>query len=214
MAKVDPRDFLLNTDYEMDKLVLLKQGEFTSSIEIPHNLSFTPLPFGVWSTDEDFDSVNTIGAVDPNDEPWYTPALGVECYADATKIKLTSSGNTNNTKIYYRIYAFEPDDSKNNAPFTSQKAKKFILNTDYNYCKVKAHGVFTASGQSYEHNLGYLPQVMAWYVTTADQKVYPLMSSSEFTNVKLKVTDTQIIAGDFWAGYFNKIYWKVYYDEA
>ena len=213
--KIDPRDFLLNTDYEMDKIILVKTGNLTSSVEIPHNLDFIPLPFGVWSTDPDFNSCNPIGSTDPNSEPGYTPQLGVECYADSTKVKITASNNTGNATIYYRLYAFMPNDVNKNAPTTGRNSKLFVLNTDYNYNKICAKGVFTQSNESYTHNLGYIPQVMAWYrYTVGGTKIYPLMQSSEYTNVYMNVDDTKIQFGNFWAGVIDKVYWRIYYDEA
>jgi hypothetical protein len=215
MAK--PTDFLLNTDFELDKIILFKQGDFTSSIEIPHNLKFIPLVFGVWSTDEDFSSVNTLGVEDYGSEPGYTPILSVGCYATSSIIKLTSIGNTNNTKLYYRLYGFEPDGSHNNAPYTSRKASQFVINTDYNYLKLFKTGVFTQDGEEFTHNLGYIPQVMAWDESSlyGETRITPIQSYSEFTGYGTKITDTKIIAGSLLDyGLIDKIYWRIYYDKA
>ena len=222
MAKVDPRDFLLNTDYELDKIALVKTGSYVGSIQIPHNLSFTPLPFGIWSTDEDFTTTHALGAFETSGEPGYTPPLGVECIAQPDKITLTSRGEGNNTtRVYYRLYGFEPSDINENAPTTSEFANTFQLNTDFNYRKLKATGEFTQTGQSFAHNLGYLPQVMAWskYADSPDFPAYrngiePITSASYFTNYKLEVTPTIIQTGEIFEGLEEKIIWRIYYDEA
>lgn len=213
---VDPRDFVLNTDYEMDKIVLFKQGSFTQSLQIPHGLSYTPLPFGVWSLDSDFNSTNTISGIDSNPEIPYTPMLSVSLIANSTNLVLNSASNTNNAPIYYRIYAFEPSTSTKDAPSTSTNANKFILNSDYNYAKLLASGEFTTTGQEYQHNLGYLPQVLAWmqYPKNGEEVTEFMAISSEFTNVKLIVTENKIQCGNLWSQILDKIHWRIYYDEA
>lgn len=213
----NPKDFLLNTDYEMDKIILVKTGSFTGEANIPHDLGFIPLPFGVWSTDQDFTTVNTLGVSDSGSEPGYTPRLGVDCEAYSDKIRLLASGNGSDTAtIYYRLYALEPPNSSASIATTSGLADKFILNTDYNYRKLKAEGEFTQDGQEYTHGLGYIPQVMAWawFDTGSKQGIYPIMSASNFTDFKITVTSDKIIAGDITNIITKKVYWRVYYDEA
>lgn len=213
----NPNDFLLNTDYEMDKIILVKEGDFTSTAEIAHGLSYTPLVFGVWSTDKNFDSVNTLGWTDDNAQVGYVPVLSVECYATSDKIKLTSAGNTNNQTLYYRIYGFQPDSAKGNAPQTASKANQFILNTDYNYLKLFKSGEFTSPNEEFTHNLGYIPQVMAWADMTLGgvNRIQPLETASEFTDFGLNVTDTKIKAKSLISpGLVNKIYWRIYYDKS
>lgn len=213
---VDPRKTLFNSDYQSDKIVYFKEGTFITTDTIQHGLSFTPLVFGVWSTDSDFSSVNTLGELDTGTDPGYVPVLSAECQANSTTISLQSAGNTQNSTLFYRVYAFEPDDSTADVAATSDKAKTFILNTDYNYCKLKDTGVFTQANQEFSHNLGYIPQVMAWvrfiYPSTFIQ---PLSGASEFTNYGLTVTTNKLIFGNIpIPGLIDKIYWRIYYDEA
>lgn len=215
----NPRDFLLNTDYEMDKIVLVKTGSFTTTTEFNHNLSFMPLVFGVWSTDSNFNSVNTLGELDSSTEVGYSPILSVECVANSSTVKLTSAGNTNNATLYYRVYAFEPSDSSNSVPSTNTDAKEFILNTDYNYRKLMKAGVFTQAQEEFSHNLGYIPQVLAWVqwgnFGGQEVRIQPLVFSSNQTNFNLTVTSTKIKLGDtLIPGLIQKVYWRIYYDEA
>ena len=213
----DPRDFLLNTDYELDKIILVETGSFVNTKTIPHSLGFIPLPFGVWSTDENFSSVNSIGVEDSSAEAGYTPKLGVNCTAYSDRLELTASGDGSaTTTIYYRLYAFEHSDSQATIPTNSDLAKTFILNTDYNYRKLKATGSFTQDNEEYSHDLGYIPQVMAWikYKANMGGGVQPLMSASEYTNIKLTVTNSKLIAGEVVNAFTEKIYWRIYYDEA
>lgn len=215
----NPKDFLLNTDYEIDKIILVKTGSFTKNVYIPHDLGFIPLPFGVWSTDPDFTTVNTLGVSDINSQPGYTPRLGVECEAYDDKVRIIASGDgSTTTTIYYRLYALEPPGLNATIAATSDLANKFVLNTDYNYRKLKAEGIFTQTGEEYAHNLGYIPQVMAWVESPvpADpdkRAIAPMTFASNFTGYKITVTDTKIIGGK--TGVFgDKYYWRVYYDKA
>lgn len=213
----NPEDFLLNTDYEMDKIVLVKTGSFTSTEEIDHGLSYTPLVFGVWSTDENFDNVNTLGWTDSSPQVGYTPALSVECYATSTKIKLTSAGNTNNDTLYYRVYGFAPDGANYNSPKTSTKASQFILNTDYNYLKLYKTGEFTTPNEEFKHNFGYIPQVMAWAEMNigGETRIQPLEVASEYTDFGIIVTDQMIKAKSLIVpGTVDKLYWRIYYDKS
>ena len=211
----NPNDFLLNTDYEMDKIVYFKSGEFTDETSFAHNLDFTPLIFGVWSTDADFRSSNTLGQASV-DAYVGTPPLSVYTNEKNGTIKIKSRGQDSaTTKIYYRIYAFEPPESTKNAPHTSSHAKNFILNTDYNYRKLKKAGVFTSDGEEYIHNLGYYPHVMAWIKYKPDFQdglLEPFVWASNVTQNYFIITDNKIkvkIEPDW----VDKIYWRLYYDE-
>ena len=213
---IDPRKFLINTDYEMDKIIYFKQVKFTSSVEILHGLPFTPLAFGVWSTDENFNSVNPLGELDSGSEQGYQPLLSVECKATASTIKLTSAGNTSNSDIYYRVYAFEPAGSTAQISPTTAPAQKFALNTDYNYCKLMQTGTFTQSNESFAHNLGYIPQVLAWveYKPSSSGAIQPITFGSEDTGFKITVTNNAIQIGNIMSAFTEKIHWRIYYDEA
>lgn len=213
-----PTDFLLNTDYEMDKIVYFKSGEFTGNTEFEHNLSFEPLIFGVWSTDSDFNSSNALCLLSTSSIPGATDPLGVYAYVrgDNGHIKIESMGDGSaNTKIYYRIYAFEPSESHSSAPHTSSAAKQFVLNTDYNYRKLKASGTFTQGSEEYQHNLGYIPHVEAWikWSSYLGGDLDHLNWASKFNDIYLTVTTEKIQLSPIRSGIIDKIYWRVYYDE-
>ena len=225
MSKVDPNDFLLNTDYELDKIILVKTGDFIQSANIKHGLSFTPLVFGVWSTDKDFTTTNTLGPV-PEESPTpgaYTPPLGVGCRANDNKIMFYTAGEGNTTtRVYYRLYAFAPSKQNVNAPLTSSQAKQLILNTDYNYRKIKDQGEFTQSNINYKHGLGYIPQVMAW-IQYADlpnfpdysNAIEPLADTSFYTDYRFIITNDEIkVPSNFPFSLIAKVIWRIYYDEA
>lgn len=212
----NPNDFLLNTDYEMDKITYFSSGSFTGTTSFPHNQKYAPLVFGVWSTTEDFSNSSPLGPVVTASDPNASTPLGIELLSKSDNIQLTSYGDgKDNTKIYYRVYGFEPYGVYESAPHTSKDAKKFILNTDYNYRKLKASGEFTQSGQEYAHNLGYLPHVMAWVKFkpgVVDGAIMPLNSASEFTEIYMNVT-TDKIKVSFSTVLIEKVYWRIYHDE-
>lgn len=203
--KVDPRDFLLNTDYEMDKIVYFKEGELNSGqydIDIPHNLKFTPLIFGVCAFKSDFSDSRSV----PYQQITANTTISFTALANVTNIRLSYTGSNNPGKIYYRIYAFEPTDSHAKVGGTSKNAKQFILNTDYNYCKLYKAGI-TTGATTLKHNLGYLPQVLAW--RTANGWTSPVefaYESDSSQNVVVK-TDSVVFPG-------ANFHYRIYYDEA
>lgn len=196
----DPRDFLLNTDYEMDKIILYKTGEApeNENISIPHNLSFTPLMFGICSRTPDFAETYSI----PMEAITSDGQLDFDLWADDENIYIWYIGTS--PKIYYRIYAFEPSNSRAHTPHTSNNAHQFILNTDYNYCKLKEKGVVdTTNGPvTIDHNLNYIPQVLVW---TDDGALVNTNARSQYVTV----TDQSITIST------NGIaHYRIYYDEA
>lgn len=217
----NPKDFLLNTDYELDKIVLVKTGSFTNSVDISHTLSFTPLAFGVWSFDSNFTTTNSLGDSALATEYGYTPPTTVNCRSFSNKITLKASGeNATTATIYYRLYAMAPPGTNADAPTTSDLANQFILNTDYNYRKLNATGTFAQPGQSYSHNLGYLPQVMAWvqYKNLPDlpnynRAIQPMLTSA--SDYGIIVTNSAIrLPTDFPFELIDSVIWRIYYDEA
>lgn len=59
----DPKNFLLNSDYPIDKVIKVISGSFTANanvyttINVPHNLPELPLIIPQWSTTPDFSIV-------------------------------------------------------------------------------------------------------------------------------------------------------------
>lgn len=213
MAKVDPRDFLLNTDYELDKIILYKTGSLNNGdydVSVPHGLPFTPLIFGVCAFSEDFSDPKTI--------PYFYQTTNdftqFNALAFSSDIKLSfSSTDASLTKIYYRIYAFEPTESAAKVASTSKFAEQFILNTDYNYCKLFKRGVTTGGDATIAHNLGYIPQVLAWeersgliYPINESAPEDPQMNMPEY----ISVSDTSVTIKSS----ADKVHYRIYYDEA
>jgi len=208
MAKVDPRDFLLNTDYEMDKIIYFREGTLNAGqydIDYPHNLPFTPLLFGVCAFNQDFSDSRSV----PFQQLTHDNSIDFHAYANATNVRLSYINYAGTpSKIYYRLYGFEPSDSHAKVGGTSKYAKNFILNTDYNYCKLFKKGITTPTS-TVAHNLGYLPQVLAWGESTAGWTA-PIETST--TGGYIAVTNTTV-AFQYPSG-MNKMHYRIYYDEA
>ena len=242
--KVDPRDFLLNTDHEMDKIIYFKQDKLTpnayGSVTIPHNLGFAPLIMGVWSRTEDFANPQKFHLglyLDPNTN---TPVIdSIRCTVTENDILLEQYAVQGNFDYYVRLIGFEPSDSHRKLGKTSQNARQFILNTDYNYLKLYKSGVEnivvdpTYTGTeliTIQHNLGYRPQALFW-VENSSQGNY---SVSAFDLVKLPSTTTfegssQTSQKEMIESYpdrfvirpplpqfgdTHKLHYRIYYDEA
>lgn len=199
--KINPKDFLLNTDYEMDKIVYYTTGEMTpGSKSITHNLGFTPLLFGVGAFNSDFS--------DSRMSPYisWSPTVSFQFSSNNTYINFNYSNSGSSTKkLYYRIYAFEPADSYHKVPATTKYAKEFIINTDYNYCKLYKKGVATGD-LTIKHNFGYIPLVLAWdygnnttYHWFNDVSDYITVTETE---VRIKNSNSN-----------GKVQYRIYYDE-
>lgn len=217
MAKVDPRDFLLNTDYEMDKIVYFTEGSLNSGqtdISIPHKLGFAPLIFGICAFNEDFSDARGI----PYQYQTTSDFVAFEANSSSTDIKVSfNTANGQPPKVYYRICGFEPAGLKNKLAPTSKYAKNFILNTDYNYCKLYKSGTINASDvTTITHNFGYLPQVMIW--RESNGRISPFNDSQWYSTdlgdtFGVEVTDTYVKIKAANIG-LDKVHYRIYYDEA
>ena len=163
-------DFLVSTDYPLDKIVYMTSGSFVlpgysglgTITQVPHFLPFRPLVIGTWSTDANFTTSKECFA------PIYTDIDGtyVEASADNTYVYLNGInyivGAANKT-IYFRVYGFMPSDVNLDAPYTSATADSFELSTDFNYTKLYYNDIIPATATAtITHNFGYRPQVIAW----------------------------------------------------
>lgn len=228
MAK--PQDFLLNTDYEMDKIILVKEGlmDGPGTVTVPHKLPFRPLVFGLCSFNSDF-SVPKPSPFRQDPEyigsptPYIRYRVSFTMYAEGNNINITYSNlNSSSTPIYYRIYAFEPSDRNEKLPPTKNYATLFSINTDNDYRKLYKKGhVEIGKTVTFQHDFGYIPQVMLWYdlpnfgeggyatnvFSISDTNENQLYASNR--EVKIQYPAQQ---GDMYNN--AKIYYRIYYDEA
>ena len=106
------KDFLVNSDYPLDKVVYTTTGIATSAtdfvdITIPHGLSFMPLPVVQWSLVSDF---TTCYEVTERGSELIPPSFPYICtmQADSTNILLGFDELSFGVlpTIYYRIFCF------------------------------------------------------------------------------------------------------------
>lgn len=198
---VNQRDFLLNTDYEMDKIVFYRSGSALPGQEvvISHGLSFTPLIIVVCSFNSDFSSQMTNPFLQFTDDG----IVQIQFAVSDGVIYLQSYRNepSPNQRMYYRIYAFEPSNSTGTVPSTSDVAKEFIVNTDYNYCKLYQKGVAN-SDKTITHNLGYIPLVMAW------------SGGTEVWRAELDGDHVAVTSSTVKIKTSIPVHYRIYYDEA
>lgn len=223
---VDPRNFLLNTDYPLDKIVYITSGSatvnFSDEITIAHGLGFAPLVFGIWSLDSDFSTSQEFDMMSSDlyssNYPYVT-----RLEADATNIYASfQNSEFVDETFYYKLFALEPTDSTADIAPTSSDASaaSFVLNTDLNYLKLHSSGIKVVSSapDTVTHGLGYIPVVMLWqegggthansiypinqptiYVHADYVAGYPLTPSVTTTTISFPVTGT--------------FHWRVYCDE-
>lgn len=223
-------DFLLNTDYPLDKVIWMDSGSVTIpaydtyGLYINHGLPFTPLAKGRWTTD------STWGvSYEMNGGPIDTSPTAPHAYTYATSISSTStqvifgakSYKSTSTTIYYRLWALMPSTVNDEVAHTSSTLNNFIINTDVNYSKLYLSGVTSytttvSNVQTINHNLGYRPQVMAW----SEQRgvVYDKTFSSIFSGVlqngavNVGTNTVDFIAPDFLGGIPIRYHYRIYID--
>lgn len=240
MSKTDPRNFLLNTDYGMDKIIYYKEVQLTpgqyGSVSLPHSLGIAPLVTGVWSKTADFAEPHAFSGIGEELDP-STNGYSVDiitCSATATEFLFTQySGpvsNPNKFPFFARIMCFEPTNSHANLPKTSQNANTFILNTDYNYLKLYKAGVedvvYNQQTGEYDpititHNLGYHAQALFWIESLATnydevQQINGVQIPNIYTNKSgvESYTDKLIVYPPPLQAGDGKVHYRVYYDEA
>ncbi len=210
----NPTDFLLNTDYEMDKIVYYKSGEIMPSdneIYVDNfDLGFIPLVFATLSYTEDFSDTKMSSTIAEDGT-----TIILQAYSDGVTIQYKNPNNPNQ-KLYYRIYGFEPSNSTASVGKTQKDAKQFILNTDYNYCKLYKKGIAT-SNIIIPHNLGYVPLVLAWqenkWNNPAPGIVTPCwFSGAEDSNIaSVSVTSSEVQISGIPTN--AKVHYRIYYEE-
>ena len=171
-------DFVLNTDYPVDKVIYLLSGSFSLPgstypvINVPHNLPFPPLLGGSWSLTPDFLVCYELdsGPISFADTTFVnTQYMGAA--ADSTNVRINAGNNVaTGVTIYYRIYGLQPTGYPTaDIPVLSASGDDFLLNTDYNLTKLFTADVVSqpatttpAATITVNHNIGYIPQVVVW----------------------------------------------------
>ena len=165
--------FLFNSDYPTDKILWMNKGEITITSGDNGQLINTGMPVqlmveGDWNfvgSDEVYpiDANFIIGGIVPNGSSFMVNGA-CHLYMYFSTLSSESVGK----KIEYRIWGIARDEDAKNIDIngnTSQAAPKLTLSTDSNYPRFVGDGML-GIGQTFTHNLGYVPQVKIWGFTS------------------------------------------------
>jgi hypothetical protein len=214
------KNFFINSDYPMDKVIYQLSGSQSmtggTSITIPHGLPFAPLVDMVWSYNSDFSvSYSDNAGPAPSAVFGWVFDLQVTVQADATNIYINSGGPASPATVYYRVFAFQPDDSNASLPATVSAGDSFVLNSGYNYAKLLNAG-HTAYGTGavnlvIPHNLGYIPQLKIWLKTTRVNPLDYLADDSfswqvDATTSSITISNSSVLTA-------GTIYYRIYMDQ-
>lgn len=169
----DVRNFLVTSDYPMDIIVWDYTGEIVANpgdertVNLPHELPYAPLTFGIYSIDDGETWVSFGESVADN-------KLTVNSSSDGTNVTISyiSLNSAPAVTALYKVWAYAPAGSGASAPSIIGESR-FHINTDYNYSKLVYAGTWDAQVGNdivmYEHNLGYVPQAQYWLETTTGE---------------------------------------------
>lgn len=235
---VNPRNFLINSDYPMDKVVYIESVSFSAKTDgtyhtIAHGLDFVPLVSGSWSTSSDF-SVNYdygTGTI-PSSNTSIPFNLALYVFADATNVYIVPSNITGSAQtVYCRIFGFEPSDSNADVPHTALEGSTFIFNSDNNYTKLYLDDALTNVTSSFTqtivHDLGVVPQLSTWVTSSSvligasfvflEDVTYPLYATSIVSgspeDVSVVVTTTSVTFTTGASSLAERIDYRIYVDE-
>lgn len=199
---MNPSDFNLNSDYPLDKAILLWQGtfDFVGSELFNHGLSYIPLIKIVWSLTADFAQTYGLGNGPDTSSPFtpFTPQL-IDSWADSTSVNAIFGTPGSTPLVYVRVYGFMPSNINNEAAATASSADNLVLNTDYNYSKLYLSGITASSSvssstETVNHSLGYIPQTDVWYDVSGSIHCLPgvVMYNSSYQSEAAIVSTSQL----------------------
>lgn len=211
-------DFIVDSDHPMDLVVFVAEGNITSfsngygAATIAHGLPFTPLPFGVWSSNggTTWQPITGISA-EPN-KPF------AQIYGTSTQVTIAIQLNSSGTPIMYRIFGFAPSGASGDVTPPALRFSSFSLNTDFDYSKLIASIVWPATATSgttlVTHSLGYIPEVAAWEENSGGQ-ISPMIGQYGVTTAGASAliataSDVQVICPGGAGNRMQKLHVRVY----
>lgn len=169
-----PKNFILNSDRSIPMLALnlstsidVPVGEFWNENQkiIKHNLPFTPLIVGQWSTNHNFSPAYDLSTQIPIFYGSSQPPFVVDIGADNNNIYINCQHNNQfATTFFFRLTGFMPPDYEGLIA-NVEDSTNFRLNSDFNYLKILEQRkviVEANANLAINHNLGYIPQAKVW----------------------------------------------------
>lgn len=178
-----PNNFLLNTEYPIDKIVYMNEGSWTPTSFDPETgmatgfqeyetgINATNFVCGEWSED-DFATSFPIGTLVNGGYYQQTPeslaygvAKGVEAYCGFGGLRIGCQNYASKT-LRYRFYVLISEaDWEAECEKTAGLSNRLVLDTRENYPKLFEDRIIRLTeGQTFtvNHNLGFRPFVRAW----------------------------------------------------
>jgi len=162
----DPRKFSVSSDYPMDFIVWYTEGTLTDTPDggeqyahIAHHLPYTPLVFGILSTDDG----TTWEAFGPEHSGFWSWAE-----ADSTEVRVALYARTDPVTIKFKLWGYPPSDGSGIVDIINTGAQDNVyhIDSDLDYSKLVKAGVWdVVKGDRvvvYNHALGFIPQVATW----------------------------------------------------
>ena len=157
-------NFKINSNFKTDLIVFSYSGTLNLSsgygtLTINHGLSFTPLPFGLYSAD---------GGTTWNDIDFMTQDGFGQMFAKSSTIEITINiYNNPPASVLVRVFGFAPSTVPNVIVNPPAPLSKFYLDSRKTYELLIASGrtvlpSYNGAQTIYTHNLGYLPRTMLW----------------------------------------------------
>lgn len=222
--------FEINSDNPLDKTILIIEDSFSiapttvASKSVPHNLPFTPLVYGNWSTDPSFSISYEYGSGPLRSNPspsFFTLAPTNE--ANATEVTIGAfSWASSTTTIYFRVYGLEPTTSSALVPHTNTGVDSFMINSDQEQVQLIKADYFDFPTRSFgdplytqvlfDHNLGYRPQVMLW-IERSGTIIQKVNSSPDTGSVDIIVTTSQAILSIAEPAVAGRLHYRIYSNE-
>ena len=195
-------DFHLNTDHPTDKIIYRHSVSIPLAafgfldLTVPHSLGFTPLTVGNYSP-----SVTMSPLYSENTSPF--DSFGFTLYdtaifSDNSNVYVSVNNNTASAvTLYFNIYGYAPSTipASTLVTFTANDSDPYLINTETNMTKLfidNATAIIPDTGSvTIPHNLGYLPQVIAWSQnqttgrTTNITTIIDVLNSATISNTNL-----------------------------
>lgn len=225
---MNPRNLRLNTDYPLDKVILLNPGSQSipgnqlTTINIPHGLPFAPLVWGQWAFNSSFSvayEFDTGPTTTASIGSAYTVAPVIQSNATNITISVPNFYGAGAFTLYYRLFSFAPSNiSSVIVQNTNINVDKFMLSTDYQQVQlIKADSYSFSSGSGnvttpiFEHNLGYSPQLLYWI--EREGIIMPRQQYAQQSGVAMYTDNTTLydLREGFWTA--GTLHYRIYVNE-
>lgn len=220
MARLRDR-FIFNSDYPIDKIVWLKEGQVQMQlgstgddpIEIAHDLGVQLYVNGVWTIDN-WATTYTFNASRIDGQGYAYQSL---LAATASKVYLSGQHAQGGTSTFkYRLWGFLSEDATKGIPAkrtAGWSGNKLVLSTDHDYPMLCKEGV-AAPGTTITHALGDIPYVDVWGRSPYTNYGYSTISNDSFGRAygmgELVQIDSQKILFRNDSTQYDSYYYRIY----